>query len=101
MEIESLKIMKQCPRFEQCCVPNCPLDLLQEQRAHLKGEALCPLSKTKRHQLGKDTALPRQGLTKREWAAHQRWKELSASDRLHRTAGLRPFRRIVLAKSDS
>jgi hypothetical protein len=94
-EQKSAAIMSKCPRFNRCSVPVCPLDLLQDGRSRLRGEPLCGFSKARRHRIGKDAKLPRQGLTKREWAAYLRWQRLPESERRRRTAGLRPFRPVV------
>jgi len=92
MEFESLRIMKQCPRFARCSVPICPLDLQQDLRYKMRGEPRCTLSKSKRQKIGAGTALERQGLTKSEWAGRQSWDGLSEVDKRIRTDHLRPFR---------
>ena len=33
--------MAQCPRFDRCCAPICPIDTDWRERAHRKGEAVC------------------------------------------------------------
>ena len=33
--------MAQCPRFDQCCAPICPIDTDWRKRAHRKGEPVC------------------------------------------------------------
>ena len=33
--------MKECPRFDGCCAPVCPLDPDVLDRAHLKGDPVC------------------------------------------------------------
>ena len=33
--------MAQCPRFDQCSAPICPIDLDWRKRAHRKGEPVC------------------------------------------------------------
>jgi len=33
--------MKECPRFDGCCAPVCPLDSDFLDRAHLKGDPVC------------------------------------------------------------
>ena len=89
MEVQSLATMSQCPRFLKCSVPVCPLDFLQELRTKLPRESECKLGKTRRFRIGKGTALERQGLTKREWAAQQRWESLDEAEKRRRTANLR------------
>lgn len=92
IDTESLAVMKRCPRFIQCTAPRCPLDPLQERRTELPGEPRCTLSKSKRLALGRGTALPRQGLTKMEWARREAWHRLSETEKASRLAHLRPFR---------
>lgn len=99
-EAEVLKIMQQCPRFKRCSVPVCPLDLKQDDRVRLPAEPKCTLPKSKREKIGKGTALPRQGLTKREWAAQEYWRTLDESEKANRTAQLRPFRSISTRDSE-
>lgn len=94
-ETKSVELMRRCSRYLRCFVPVCPLDLLQDVRTRLKEEPLCTLPKSIRHRIGKGTALPRQGLTRKEWAAHRRWQSLSEAERNDRIAKLRPFRRII------
>jgi hypothetical protein len=33
--------MKECPRFDGCCAPICPLDPDVLDRAHIKGDPIC------------------------------------------------------------
>lgn len=86
-----LKIMRQCPRFERCDVPICPLDLNQDQRASLTGEKSCTLAKSIRLRIGDKSGLPRNGLTRKEHAARLRWDSLGESEKLLRISRLRPF----------
>ena len=90
-ERESANVMRQCPRFINCSVPICPLDPLQDIRDRLPGEPTCKLSKTKRHRIGKEFELEREGLTKSEWAAKQRWESLSEIEKKRRIAHLERF----------
>lgn len=73
MEQENLKILKQCPRFNECSVPICPLDYYQSQRVKLEGEPKCTLAKSIRMRIAKGTELKYQGMTKREWDGKKRW----------------------------
>lgn len=90
-EKESIQIMKECPHFDSCSAPICPLDLLQEIRDKGDGEEKCILSKSKRLKIASGTKLPLQGMTKTEWASHQRWSQLSESEKEDRIAKLRGF----------
>ena len=89
METRSLEIVKQCPRYQECSVPICPLDLLQDDRDYLPGEPKCTLPKSRRFRIGKITDLARCGLTKKEWAAKLRWQELSETEKELKKAKLR------------
>lgn len=33
--------MAQCPRFDRCCAPICPIDTDWRERVHRKGEPVC------------------------------------------------------------
>ena len=33
--------MAQCPRFDRCCAPICPIDTDWRKRVHRKGESVC------------------------------------------------------------
>lgn len=93
--VEARRIVERCPRFARCSVAICPLDLFADCETRLPGEPKCTLAKSIRHRLGTGTELPRQGLTKQEWAARQRWEGLSESQRRNRLANLRPFGSII------
>jgi len=76
-EQECVEIMRRCPRWNKCSVPICPLDLNQSARVKLPGEEKCTLAKSIRTRIGRDTSLPMQGMTSREWSASQRYAQLS------------------------
>lgn len=88
---QTTKLMTQCPRFLFCSVPICPLDIDQDRRDYLPGEPKCTLAKSIRYRIGKDTELPLQGLTKREWSGKQTWDALSDSEKQRRISILRGF----------
>ncbi len=90
-ETQSIEIMRQCQRFDRCSVPICPLDLLQDNSTRLEWEPVCTLSKSKRLRIGQGSELPRQGLTKKEWAARQCWQSLTEAERQCRIAKLTKF----------
>lgn len=100
-ETKSIKIMRECPRFERCSVPVCPLDLLRDKRDALRDDSKCHLPKSRRHRIGKGTDLEHQGLTKREWAAVKRWEALSEDQKQRRKANLRAGSRIYTGLSDN
>lgn len=60
-EQEALKLMERCPRFKECSVAGCPLDLNLARRGVTDGEPRCTLPKKKRRLLGDGTALPHGG----------------------------------------
>ena len=99
-ESRVVEIMKRCPRFARCSVPICPIDLLQKHRTRLPGEPKCTLGRSARLRVGRNANLPLQGLTKREWAAKQRWNALSDSEKLRRNAHLRQISPICPCFSD-
>jgi hypothetical protein len=80
-----------CPRFDRCSVPICPLDLLQDERDGLLSDSKCTLAKSYRLKIGQNTTLKRKGLTKLEWAAKQRWDNLSETQKVNKKAVLREF----------
>ena len=41
-EKENLKNMEQCPKFESCEIPKCPLDLWADERTQLSEDKRCP-----------------------------------------------------------
>lgn len=90
-EPDSVKIMQQCPRFGRCSAPTCPLDPDQDRQIALPGEPKCGLAKLRRHAIGKKAGLPREGLTKREWAGRQGWKSIDEAEQARRQAKLRGF----------
>ena len=92
-----LKIMRQCPRFEHCDVPFCPLDPNQDLRTSLTGEKKCTLAKSIRLRIGIMAGLPRKGLTRREHASKLRWDGLEESEKLRRISHLRPFGKFMHA----
>ncbi len=91
METTDLDVMSRCPRFDRCSVPVCPLDPSQDERDILPGEPKCALPKAKRYAIGKDSDLPRKGLTKREWAGLTRWQGLSEAEKACQEVNLRGF----------
>lgn len=97
---EARRIMEECPRFSRCSVAICPLDLFADCGTRLPGEPKCTLAKSIRLRIGTETELPRQGLTRHEWAARRRWELLSESQRRRSLANLRPFRRTILDSDD-
>ncbi len=65
-DVEAYQSMKQCPRFDGCSAPICPLDPYQDERAYIADEPKCRLSRRVRLRLGRK--LPRLGYTKMEWS---------------------------------
>jgi len=45
---ENIKYMEQCPRFEGCNIPRCPLDYWMLERTELPDEERCVLRGTYR-----------------------------------------------------
>lgn len=42
-ENENIKNIMRCPRYEECDIPKCPLDLYMSERVELPEEKRCPL----------------------------------------------------------
>jgi hypothetical protein len=42
---ENIENMKNCPRFESCSIPKCPLDYFMKERSELPEDKQCPLRK--------------------------------------------------------
>jgi|GEM_PF-2243342 len=61
---ENSKRMEQCPNFETCEAPKCPLDELYDVRVYLRGERRCRARKGTR--IGIGGSLPNHGLFPRE-----------------------------------
>lgn len=72
--IDEDQFMKQCPRFKDCSAPICPLDPLEDLRKTMPGDDKCGIAKSIRTRIAKGTMLPRQGMTKQEFAAWQHYQ---------------------------
>ena len=75
-----------CPRWDRCSAPICPLDRRMAQRVAVDGsatggikETTCALPKSKRMELGKD--LPWLGLWPRELAGTRQWADAASEER--------------------
>lgn len=68
MTIDETELMEQCPKFNHCSAPKCPLDYYQDERTRLKGEPICKAKKETRFKIGKDSSLKFKGLTKSEYS---------------------------------
>ena len=78
--------MLDCPRFDWCSAPICPLDRGMEKRTGpFAREPECRLPKAKRMELGKE--LPWRGLWPAELAAQERWQHNSHEERLQFVIG--------------
>ena len=73
--MEETELMEQCPRWNYCSVPKCPLDPLIDKRVKLQGDPSCTLAKSIRTRIAKGSELPYQGMTKKEWSATQQFKQ--------------------------
>jgi len=61
---ENTARMEQCPSFEGCSAPKCPLDQFMTQRFYYLGEPKCVANLSTRVRLGKD--LPNLGVLPRQ-----------------------------------
>ncbi|MBI4708948.1 MAG: hypothetical protein HY764_01940 [Candidatus Portnoybacteria bacterium] len=84
-ELENIQTMQKCPRFNTCSIAICLLDYFQEERVGLKSfrsdEPKCTMAKSIRYRIGKDTKLPYQGLTKREWIGKYNWDKKTPAEK--------------------
>ena len=78
--------MLDCPRWDRCSAPICPLDPGMARRVVIEGRATggikekrCTLPKSKRMELGKE--LPWQGLWPRELAGKRQWASATWEER--------------------
>ena len=72
--------MLDCPRFDGCSAPICPLDRGVAKRTEpFAREPVCRLPKAKRMELGGD--LPWRGLWPAELGAYGRWENASPEQR--------------------
>lgn len=71
MKIQNLEAIKQCPRFNKCGCPICPLDTDMEKRVYIKSEEKCTLARSLRQRLGRN--VPWRGLFPRELAGLSSW----------------------------
>ncbi len=62
--------MENCPRFNSCSVPICPLDPDMAKRVYVRGEPKCTMRKGVRIRLGSE--LPWKGMKAREWTNYTR-----------------------------
>ena len=87
------QIARTCPRFSTCSVNNCPLDpnpcAIAEDR-----EPRCTMAKSVRVRLAgaMPGALPRGGLTKREYGAKLGFEQVSPISRAAMVERLRSYR---------
>ncbi len=70
--------MYECPSFNVCSAPLCPLDPDRDERVSSKGEDKCRANRPTRERIGEKHAnlLPYKGLTKREYDGKKRWEGL-------------------------
>lgn len=78
---ENSERMKSCPRFSFCDATKCPLDKNIKLRVKLKENEKCGLSKKRRIKIAKGSDLPFQGMTKAEWVATERFRNLSSKEK--------------------
>jgi hypothetical protein len=75
----NLERMCKCPKFFKCNASQCPLDARRGMRVKFPADAVCTLSKNKRLHLGR--GLPHRGLTPKEFAGTQTWRNRSSESR--------------------
>jgi hypothetical protein len=80
-EATKVKIMEDCPRFDFCDVPKCPLDMDIKLRVSVSGDKKCTMEKNVRLQIGKKWGLPKIGLTDAEYAGKIKFEALSKEEK--------------------
>ena len=72
-----MKPSYECPSFNSCSSPKCPLDPDVNDRIRYPDEMKCKANKSTRVKIGKEYAevLPYQGLTGKEWHGKKQWEE--------------------------
>lgn len=76
-ETQNTKIMEECPQFDTCSAPKCPLDSFIDKRVETEGDAKCKMEKNVRLRIGEKHGLPKKGLTNAEWAGKQQYERLT------------------------
>jgi len=61
------ELMSQCPSFNTCNAPKCPLDPLINKRVYLTGDETCKARQITRFNIGENSKLKYKGLFKGEW----------------------------------
>lgn len=78
-------LTRECPRFNECSVNNCPLELMYPNMIVLDEdkEKTCTMEKQVRYKIGSKypEILKFQGLTPKEWAAKKRYESLTYEEK--------------------
>jgi len=74
---------RECPGFEKCSAPRCPLDPEVDTFKRLSGEDKCRAQKPTRTRIGKryPEVLIYQGLTKKEFNGIKKWEGLGVTQK--------------------
>ena len=90
---------RECPSFNNCSAPRCPLDPEIKDRIRLKGEEKCVAWKTTRLKIAQryPNLLKYGGLTAREWYGKKNWDNKSDAEKEFFTE--QGTKRLKLAKS--
>jgi len=78
-EDQALAIMQQCPKWDHCNAPKCPLDPFINLRYEEPGDPKCKLSRNKRHEIWENLpadlkkCLPFQGYFEKEYNYRKRF----------------------------
>lgn len=76
--------MQECPSFNDCSAPKCPLDSdIDERSPRLPGEDKCKAHKPTRQRIARKYSelLPYKGLTKKEYTGRQIWDRKSPEEK--------------------
>ena len=78
--------MLDCPHYDRCSAPVCPLDPRCDERERKDGERQCRLSRAQRKEIG--AGLPWRGLWPRELAGVRQWERKAATARTQKVRQL-------------
>ena len=95
---------KECPRFEQCSVNRCPLDMEAQNRVSLPGDpdTECRARITTRKKIALKYGLLNKGMTQKEIRRERRseakkawWKSLPEEEKQRRLANLKTRQKVT------
>jgi hypothetical protein len=90
--------MRECPSFDYCSAPRCPLDPDIDDRISLKGEDKCKAQKPTRMKIAEKypNLLPYKGLFKKQYVGKMLWERKSSQEREKITQALANSRKTII-----